>query len=82
MPSFLKALRYPLPGAVMVAMDVNHDGLPDLVTANGVVGGVSLLLGNGDRTFILGGHFGQFSPLIRVTSSSLPTSTATDGPIS
>jgi len=54
-PSFLKGVKYDMPGAATVAVaDVNHDGFLDLVTANGFSGatnGVGLLLGNGDGTF-------------------------------
>ena len=67
-PSFLKAVRYPVPGAVMVAVvDVNHDGSPDLVTANGAAGGVSLLLGNGDGTFQAPRSIGAGNPTSIVT---------------
>jgi VCBS repeat protein len=38
------------PQSVAVA-DLNHDGLPDLVTANAGSNDVSVLLGRGDGTF-------------------------------
>ncbi len=67
-PSFLKAVRYPVPGAVMVAVvDVNNDGSPDLVTVNGTAGGVSLLLGNGDGTFQAPRSIGAGNPTSIVT---------------
>ncbi|MFN7992483.1 MAG: VCBS repeat-containing protein [Bryobacteraceae bacterium] len=50
-PTFLAPEVYPVPGASMVAVgDFNRDGLPDIVTANGLLG-ISLLLRNVDATF-------------------------------
>jgi hypothetical protein len=51
--SFLPPVSYPVgpsPLAVVTA-DLNGDGVPDLITANGSAGTVSVLLGNGGGTF-------------------------------
>jgi hypothetical protein len=37
--------------AIVTVADLNHDGIPDLVTANADSGDVSVLLGRGDGTF-------------------------------
>lgn len=53
-PQFLTPVNYDVPGALTVTVaDVNGDGSPDIITANGFSGGqgVSLLLGNGDGSF-------------------------------
>jgi len=49
---FQPRLTFPVtePYAVAVA-DFNRDGKPDIVTANGVDGGISVMLGDGDGTF-------------------------------
>jgi hypothetical protein len=55
-PRFLTPVKYSVPGATMAVLaDVNHDGILDMVTANGAApggnGGVSVLLGLGHGTF-------------------------------
>ncbi len=55
--TFAADVAYPLradagPGAVsLTAADVNGDGFPDIVTANGMAGTISVLLNEGDGTF-------------------------------
>jgi uncharacterized protein (TIGR03437 family) len=51
--TFEGAPSYPLPAgpARIATADVNGDGIPDLITANGSGGGLSLLLGKGGATF-------------------------------
>jgi len=54
-PRFLNPVSYSVPGASMAVLaDVNHDGILDIVTANGFVytgSGVSVLLGKANGTF-------------------------------
>jgi hypothetical protein len=55
-PRFLSPVSYPVPGVTMQAVaDVNGDGIPDIITANGLApggnGGVSVMFGLGDGTF-------------------------------
>ena len=52
---------------MVAVVDVNNDGSPDLVTANGTAGGVSLLLGNGDGTFQAARSIGAGNPTSIVT---------------
>jgi Bacterial Ig-like domain (group 3)/FG-GAP-like repeat len=51
--NFLTALHFPLGGGprTVVAVDVNGDGKPDLVSCNTLDNTVSVSLGNGDGTF-------------------------------
>jgi hypothetical protein len=49
-PPVYYATGTPVPGRFVVA-DVNGDRKPDLVTADGLTGRISVLLGNGDGTF-------------------------------
>ncbi len=66
-PPFLTPVNYDVPGTLTVTVaDVNGDGSPDIITANGFTGGqgVSLLLGNGD---------GSFKPRRTVVATGSPT---------
>jgi hypothetical protein len=46
-----QSLAVASPGYSLAVADLNGDGKPDLVTANGAVNAVSVMFGNGDGTF-------------------------------
>src|SRR5712672_3676467 len=69
-PRFLTTVSYPVAGASKeVLADVNGDGIPDIVTANGVSptgdGGVSVLIGRGH---------GIFKPAKKIVAGGSPSS--------
>ncbi len=49
-PSFLDRLDYRAASYTVAVRDVNHDGIPDLVSGN-LDGGIAVQFGNGDGTF-------------------------------
>lgn len=66
-PRFLNPVNYDLPGTLTVTVaDINGDGAPDIITANGFTGGqgVSLLFNNGD---------GSFKPARSIVATGSPT---------
>ncbi len=79
------------PLAVQIA-DVNGDGIPDIITANGGLGTVSVLLGNGDgtfqhkRDFPTGAQLGGFDLAVADLTGSgivdIATANANDGTVS
>src|SRR5947209_5700736 len=72
-PGFLAPVNFPTdsrPQAVAVA-DVNWDGVPDLVVANGAGNDVSVLLGSGNGTFQPARNFATGSYPISVAVADL-----------
>src|SRR5678815_4670509 len=64
------------PVAVAVA-DLNHDGIPDLVTANAFSNDVSVLVGHGDGTFaapqrVAVGNFPQSVAVADLNGDGIP----------
>jgi hypothetical protein len=73
--TFTAAQHFPVglgtsPASVAVA-DLNHDGIPDLVTANSFSNDVSVLLGHGDGTFAAAQHFPVGHLLLSVAVADL-----------
>lgn len=76
-PLFTPPLTYSAPGATMaVVADVNGDGFPDIVTANGYAGN-SVLLGGSGVGLLLGKGDGTFQPFRNITTNGNPTFLAT-----
>lgn len=65
--SFATAVKYPVGSSpsMVVPVDVNKDGIVDLVTANTISNNVSVLLGNGNGTFQAATNFsvGSTTPI-------------------
>ena len=68
-PRLLPPLTYSDPGATMaVVADLNHDGILDIVTANGAAPG-----GNGVSVLLGLGH-GKFKAATKIVTGSSPSS--------